>query len=165
MAKNPELQFNDLGNIDELINDVEQSTASRENEFFSEIDSLCDEIDIGIEKKVEEIKNWPKEKKRKEVLGTQDEFVLNLLSMDEDLNIRCLAVCSEHIPSNSVRRIIEKSNDYIRMLVANNHSSNITHDILDRIFELTKEPEVITALKNHPNLSLVTKYKIENQNT
>lgn len=165
MEINPEPKFDNFGCVDELINDVEQSTMLRENEFFSEIDSLCDEIDIGIKKKVEEIKNWSKEKKRKEVIGTQDEFILNLLSMDEDFNIRCLAICNKHIPSNSVRRIIEKSNDYIRMLVANNHSSNITHDILDRIFDLTKEPEVITALKNHPNLSPVTKYKIENQNT
>jgi len=59
----------------------------------------------------------------------------------------------------SLRRLVEGSNDYIKMIIANN--PNCPSDLLDRIAELTSEKEVLDAVKTHPNVSDVTKYKIE----
>lgn len=156
MSKNIESQFS---NIDALLNDVEQSTDGKK--LFADIDMICDEIDTGIESQKQEVENWSIEQKRKEAVDAKDGFVLNLLSMDEDFNIRTLSACNPNIENTSLRRLAESANDYIKMVIANN--PNVDHDILDRIAELTDEQEVLDAVKNNPNVSKVTRYKIENR--
>ena len=156
MPRNFESQFS---NIDALLNEVEQSTDGKK--LFSSIDDMCSEIDTGIEQRKTDIESWPKEQKRKEAVDTDDAFVLNLLTMDEDFNIRTLSACNPNVPNNSLRRLAESSNDYIRMVIANN--PNVASDILDRIAEVTDEQEVLDAVRSNPNVSKVTKYKIENR--
>lgn len=156
MSRNFESKFNQ---IDDLLNEVEQSTSSKK--LFAEIDDLCGEIDTNIETKKQEIMEWSIERKRKEAIDAEDPFVLNLLSMDENFNVRTLSACNPNTPINSLRRLAEGSNDYIRMIIANNPQSS--SDILDRISELSSEQEVLDAVKNNANSSTVTKYKIENR--
>jgi len=156
MTNNIESQ---LSNIDALLNDVEQSTDGKK--LFVDIDSMCDDIDAGINNRKQEVENWSIEQKRKEAVDTEDAFVLNLLSMDEDFNIRTLSACNPNIQNTSLKRLAESANDYIKMVIANN--PNVAHEILDRIAELTDEQEVLDAVKNNPNVSKVTKYKIENR--
>ena len=151
-----------FGNLDNLISEVDKSS-SELGINLSEIDDLCNEIDLGVETRKDEVEDWPKERKRKEAADSQDPFVLNILSMDDDFNVRTLSMCNQEVPTNSVKRLIEDSSDYIRMVVASNQSPNVTPDILDRIAELTDEPEVLEAVKNHPNTSPLTKHKIENR--
>ncbi|MAF25862.1 hypothetical protein CL634_09855 [bacterium] len=156
MSRNFESKFN---NIDALLSEVEQSTDGKK--IFADIDDICSEIDTGIERRKADIESWPKEQKRKEAVDSEDTFVLNLLSMDEDFNIRTLSACNPNIPNNSLKRLAESANDYIKMVIANN--LNVAHDILDRLAEVTDEQEVLDAVMSNPNVSKVTKYKIENK--
>ncbi|MFC1617669.1 hypothetical protein ACFL2B_00135 [Patescibacteria group bacterium] len=156
MPKNFESRF---GQIDQLLSEVEQSPDFKA--LFSSIDSMCDEIDQSVESRKDEVEGWPLERKRKEAVDSDDTFVLNLLSMDEELTIRTLSACNSNIPSASLRRLAEGATDYVRMVIANNPS--VSPDVLDRIAELSGEQEVLDAVKNNPNVSKVTKYKIENR--
>lgn len=146
-----------FGQIDALLNEVEQAT----NVDLGAIDSLCDEIDGALDARKTEVTEWPKDKKRQEAVELGDTYALNLLSMDEDFNVRILAMCNPDVPTNSMKRLVESGNDYTRLVIANNPSA--TSDILDRIAELTDEREVLNAVKLHPNASSVTKYRIENR--
>jgi hypothetical protein len=107
------------------------------------------------------VMEWPDERKRKEAMGSEDQFVLNLLSMDENFNVRTLSACNSNTPANSLRRLAEGANDYVKMVIANNPNSS--PDILDRIAELSGEQEVLDAVRGNGNVSAVTKYKIENR--
>ncbi len=156
MSKNFESQF---GNIDDLLNEVEQSTNGKK--LLAEIDDLCGEIDIGIETRKQEVGGWTLERKRREAVDSADTFVLNLLSMDENFNVRTLSACNPNTPANSLRRLAEGANDYVKMVIANN--PNLSPDILDRISELSGEQEVLNAVKSNGNISTVTKYKIGNR--
>lgn len=156
MPENFERKF---GHIDDLLGEVKESTSTER--LFAEIDDLCSEIDNALDLRKQEIAEWPAEQKRKEATDTTDAYVLNLLSMDENFNVRTLSACNPAMPENSLRRLIENTNDYIRMVVANN--PNCPSDILDRIAELSAEQEVLDAVKAHPNLSSVTRFKIENR--
>jgi hypothetical protein len=156
MGKNIESQ---LSQIDDLLNEVERSTSGKR--LFVEIDDLCGEIEAGFNGRKQEITEWPVEQKRKEAADSDDLFVLNLLSMDESLVIRTLSACNSNIPENSLRRLVEGANDYVRMVIANNPNS--TPDILDRIAELSSEQEVLDAVRGNKNVSAVTKFKIENR--
>ena len=156
MPENFESKFR---HIDNLLSEFEQSTGSER--LLAEIDDLCSEIDNGLEARKQEVMEWPVERKRKEAVNSQDSFVLNLLSMDENFNVRTLSACNPNTPVNSLRRLAELANDYIRMVIANNPNS--PSDLLDRIAELSGEQEVLNAVMVHPNTSSVTKYKIENR--
>jgi len=156
MPENFESKF---GHIDTLLSELEQSTGGER--LLAEIDDLCSEIDNGLEARKQEVMEWSVERKRKEAADSQDPFVLNLLSMDKNFNVRTLSACNPNTPVNSLRRLAEGANDYIRMVIANN--PNCPSDILDRISELSGEQEVLNAVKVHPNASPVTKYKIENR--
>lgn len=148
-----------FSHIDDLLSEVEASTSPER--LFAEIDDLCSEIDSALDSRKQEVVGWPVERKRKEATDSGDQYVLNLLSMDENFNVRTLSACNASIPSNSLRRLVETTNDYIRMVIANNPTS--PSDILDRIAELSGEQEVLDAVKAHPNVSTVTKFKIENR--
>lgn len=156
MPENFESKF---GHIDNLLSEVEQSTGGEH--LLAEIDDLCSEIDNGLEARKKEVTEWPVERKRKEAADSQDSFVLNLLSMDENFNVRTLSACNPNTPVNSLRRLAEGANDYVRMVIANNPNS--PSDILDRISELSGEQEVLDAVKVNQNASSVTRYKIENR--
>jgi len=156
MSENFESKF---GNIDDLLNEVEQSTNGKK--LLAEIDDLCGEIDVGIETRKQEVSRWPLERKRIEAVDSADAFVLNLLSMDENFNVRTLSACNPNTPANSLRRLAEGANDYVKMVIANNPNSS--PDILDRISELSGEQEVLDAVKSNGNISTVTKYKIGNR--
>lgn len=159
MPKVPESQ---LDHINEILAEIEQSTGAQPetSSLLADIDELCNEVDRGVEQRKKEVENWPLEKKRKEAVDSIDPFVLNLLTMDESLIARTLAACNSNTPVSSLRRLAENSNDYTRMIVA--HNPNVSAELLDRITDLTNEPEVIDAVKLHPNVSTITKYKIEN---
>jgi hypothetical protein len=156
MRENFESRF---GQIDDLLNEVEQSTSGKR--LLAEIDDLCSEIDNGLEGRKREISEWSVERKRKEAADASDPFVLNLLSMDENFNIRTLSACNPHTPEASLRRLAEGANDYVKMVIANN--PNCPADILDRISEMSGEQEVQDAVKGNSNVSTVTRYKIENR--
>jgi hypothetical protein len=81
--------------------------------------------------------------------------------MDENFNVRTLSACNPNTPANSLRRLAEGANDYVKMVIANNPNSS--SDILDRISELSGEQEVLEAVKGSSNVSAVTRYKIENR--
>ncbi len=146
-----------LNNIDSLLSDFE--SPKKHNEALSEIDSLCLEVDTGFKNRTKEITEMPVQVKRTEVVDSRDAHLLNTLSMDENFNVRSLSGCNPEMPIASLRRLVENSNDYIKMIVANN--PNTPSDLLDRIAELTSEKEVLDAVKIHSNVSAVTKYKIE----
>jgi hypothetical protein len=156
MPKNFESNF---GRIDKLLSEVEQTPDFEA--LFSDIDSICDEIDQGVEYRKGEVEGWPLERKRKEAVDSKDTFVLNLLSMDEEFTIRTLSACNPNTPSTSLRRLAEGATDYVRMVIANN--LQVAPEVLDRIAELSGEQEVLEAVKNNPNVSKVTRYKIENR--
>ena len=146
-----------LNNIDSLLSDFE--SPKKHSETLSQIDSLCLEVDTGFKNRTQEITGMPVQTKRIEVVDSRDAHLLNTLSMDENFNVRSLSGCNPEMPVASLRRLVENSNDYIKMIVANN--PNTPSDLLDRIAELTSEKEVLDAVKIHPNVSAVTKYKIE----
>jgi len=146
-----------LKNMDSLLGEFE--TPPVKNEVISNIDSLCNEINSGFENRTKQITEMFVEKKRSEVVDSNDSHLLNTLSMDENFNIRALSGCNLNMPTASLRRLVEGSNDYIKMIIANNPSC--PSDLLDRIAELTSEKEVLDAVKIHLNVSDVTKYKIE----
>jgi len=156
MRENFESKF---GQIDDLLNEVEQSTSGKR--LLAEIDDLCGEIDSGFDMRKNEVVEWSEERKRKEAMDSEDPFVLNLLSLDENFNVRTLSACNPKMPPNSLRRLAEGANDYVRMVIANNPNSS--PDILDRIAELSAEQEVLDAVKGNGNVSAVTKYKVENR--
>ena len=156
MRENFESKF---GQIDDLLKDVEQSTSGKK--LLAEIDDLCSEIDNGFDGRKQEITEWSVERKRKEATDASDPFVLNLLSMDENFNVRTLSACNPNTPEASLRRLAEGANDYVKMIIANN--PNCPSDILDRISEISGEQEVLDAVKGNTNVSTVTKYKIENR--
>jgi len=156
MKENFESRF---GQIDNLLNEVEQSTSGKK--LLAKIDDLCSEIDTGFDGRKLEITEWPVERKRKEAIDSVDQFVLNLLSMDENFNVRTLSACNPNMPEASLRRLAEGANDYVRMVIANNPQSS--SDVLDRIAEVSGEQEVLEAVKGNTNVSAVTKYKIENR--
>jgi len=149
--------LNTFGQINDLLNEVEQATQVD----LGEIDSLCDEIDGALDARKTEITEWPEDKKRKEAVDSGDPYAINQLSMDDNFNVRILAMCSPDAPVNSMKRLLEDGNDYTQLVIANNPSA--PSDILDRIAELTDEEEVLNVVKLHPNVSSVTKYKIENR--
>lgn len=145
-----------INNVDSLLFDFESATGERHQ--INEIDSMCQEIDASFQNRTQEITGMPVEKKRVDVLDSDDQHLLNLLSMDESFNVRVLSACNPKTPVASLRRLVEGSNDYVRMIVANNPSTPA--DLLDRIVELTSEKEVVDAVISHPNVSEVTKYKV-----
>lgn len=152
-------RFEKLGKIDDLLGDIERST--RGKKLLAEIDDLCSEIDSGLDNRKREVTEWPVERKRKEATDASDPYVLNLLSMDENFNIRILSACNPNTPEASLRRLAEGANDYVKMVIANN--PNCPSDILDRISETSGEQEVLAAVKGNGNISTVTRYKIENR--
>lgn len=152
-------RFEKLGKIDDLLGDIEQSTSGKK--LLAEIDDLCNEIDSGLDNRKREVTEWPIERKRKEATDANDPFVLNLLSMDENFNVRTLSACNPNTPEASLRRLAEGANDYVKMVIANN--PNCPLDILDRISEMSGEQEVLDAVKGNGNVSTVTRYKIENR--
>lgn len=160
MPKGVELQLN---HIDEILAEVEQSNGIQleSSSFLTDIDELCNEVNLGVEQRKSEVKCWPLERKRGEAANSADSFVLNLLTRDESFNARILAACNPNTPVSSLRRLAENSDDYTRMVVA--HNPNVSADLLDRITDLTSGPEVLEAVKSHPNVSAITKYKIENK--
>ncbi len=128
--------------------------------LFETIDSLCMEVHRGLAGRRREVKGWPIERKRAFAAGGDDPYVLNLLSMDGDFRVRTLALCNPETPEHAMRRVVgEGATDYILMVIANN--PNCPSDVLDRIVDLTREPEVLEAVKRHPNVLEVTKCKIE----
>ena len=155
MSENFESRF---GQIDDLLSDIEQSTSGKN--LLAEIDELCGEIDNGLELRKKEVTKWPVERKRKEATDANDPFILNLLSMDENFNVRILSACNPNMPEASLRRLAERASDYVKMVIANN--PNCPSDVLDRISETSREQEVLNAVKNNTNVSAVTRYKIEN---
>ncbi|MBI2459618.1 MAG: hypothetical protein HYV53_03645 [Parcubacteria group bacterium] len=148
-----------LVRIDDLLSEVEQSTSGKC--LLEEINNLCSEIDNGLENQKREVVGWPIERKRKEAVDSSASFVSNLLSMDESPIIRTLSACNLSTSEASLRRLAENDNDYIRIVIANN--PDVSSAILDRISELSREQEVLEAVKSNKNVSMVTKYKIENQ--
>lgn len=152
-------RFERIAKIDDLLGDIEQSTTGKK--LLAEIDDLCSEIDTGLDNRKQEVTEWPVERKRKEATDASDPFVLNLLSMDENFNIRTLSACNPNTPEASLRRLAEGANDYVKMVIANN--PNCPSDILDRISETSGEQEVLDAVKGNGNISTVTRYKIENR--
>jgi hypothetical protein len=160
--KNPESQF---GNIDKFISDVgethKKDLHALAERTLSTIDTLSAEIDQGLKGRKREVAEWSDDQKREFAADGNDPYVLNLLSMDENFNVRTLAFCNPNAPENSMRRALDEAPDYVRMVIANNPNS--PSDVLDRLAELTSEPEVLNAVKLHPNVSEVTKYKIENR--
>lgn len=156
MSENLESRF---GQIDDLLSDIEQSTSGKK--LLAEIDELCGEIDNGLESRKKEVTEWPVERKRKEATDANDPFTLNLLSMDENFNVRTLSACNPNMPEASLRRLAEGANDYVKMVIANN--PNCPPDILDRISETSGEQEVLDAVKINTHVSAVTRYKIENR--
>jgi len=156
MSNNFESQFSQ---IDDLLYEINESAGDKHP--LTGIDDLCSEIDSGLETQKEEISKWPDERKREEAMNSEDQFVLNLLSMDKNFNVRILSACNPKAPANSLRRLVENGDSYVRMVIANNPNSS--PDILDRIFELSNEQEVLNAVKYNGNISPVTKYKIENR--
>lgn len=152
-------RFEKLGKIDDLLGDIEQSTSGKK--LLAKIDDLCSEIDSGLDNRKREVTEWPMERKRKEATDASDPFVLNLLSMDENFNVRTLSACNPNTPEASLRRLAEGANDYVKMVIANN--PNCPSDILDRISEMSGEQEVLDAVKGNGNVSTVTRYKIENR--
>lgn len=157
MSKNFESQFDQ---IDDLLTEVEQSTSGKR--LLAEIDDLCGEIDNGLETRKGEVIKWPDERKRKEAMDSEDPFVLNLLSMDENFNVRTLSGCNPKTPANSLRRLAEGANDYVKMVIANN--PNCSADILDRLSELSTETGVLNVVAKHRNASPITCYKISSRN-
>lgn len=145
--------------VEDLLLDIEQA-AAEQNDLGS-VDALIAEIDVGFDERQHEIVGWPVERKRKEATDSSDEFVLNVLSMDSNFNVRTLTAVNAHLPEVALRKIAETGNDYQRMVVANNPSASA--ELLDRISDLSGEREVITAVLKHPNLSQITKFKIENR--
>lgn len=158
MKENFESQF---GDIDSLLDDIDQSTSDKQ--LLAEIDDLCNEIEDGLDARKNEIAAWPETQKRAEAMNSEDPFVLNLLSIDENFNIRTLSACNPKTPENSLRRLIEGASDYILMVIA--HNPNATTEVLDRITQLSGEKEVLDTVKQHPNVSMITEYKLENQIT
>lgn len=161
--KKPESQF---GNIDKLISDVEgahQKDVREAVKRLHAIDALSAEVDQGLEGRKREVSEWSVEQKRTFAADGDDPYVLNLLSMDENFNVRTLAFCNPNAPENSMRRALDEAPDYVRMVIANN--PNTPSDVLDRLVELTSKLEVLDAVKLHHNISEVTKYKIENKMT
>ena len=156
MAKNFESK---LGSIDDLLSDIEQSTDGKS--LLAEIDELCGEVDNSLEIRKNEITEWSVEQKRKEAVDSDDPFILNLLSMDENFNIRTLSASNSNPPEASLRRLAEGANDYVKMIIANN--PNCPPEILDRISETSGEQEVLDAVKGNSHTSAVTRYKIENR--
>lgn len=159
--KNPESQF---GNIDKLISDVEgahQKDVREAMERLDAIDVLSADVDQGLAGRKRKVAEWSDEKKREFAADGDDPYVLNLLSMDKNFIVRTLAFCNPNAPENSMRRALEEAPDYVRMVIANNPNS--PSDVLDRLAELTSDPEVLDAVKLNPNVSEVTKYKIENR--
>ncbi len=148
-----------IENIDDLLHEVEQSTSGKR--LLAEIDDLCGEVDAGLEKRKTEVIKWTDDRKRKEAVDSADPFILNLLSMDGNFNIRTLSACNPNTPVASLRRLAESANDYVKMVIANNPNSSA--DILDRVAELSGEKEVLDAVKINPSVSTVTKFKIENR--
>ena len=146
-----------LNNIDSLLSDF--APPDRHSELLNQIDSLCSEVDLGFKNRTTEITEMPVQAKRAEVIDSKDTHLLNVLSMDQNFNVRSLSACNPETPIVSLRRLVENSNDYIKLIVANNPST--PPDLLDRIVELSSENEVLHAVKVHPNVSAVTKYKIE----
>jgi hypothetical protein len=155
---NPESQSEE---IDKLIAEIED--LNMEEGEFSEIDALCSEIDQALQTKKREVANWPLERKRNFAANGTDPYVLGLLAMDENFNVRTLAFCNPNVPVNLMRWVLDKASDYLRVVIANN--PNCPSDVLDRLVELTNEPSVLDAVKVHPNVSEITKYKIENRMT
>lgn len=143
-------------NLDSLLKDFDTST--NPEKLFTAIDELCDVINQGFDRRKDEIIRWPVEVKRKEAVDSQDPFVLGLLAVDENLNVRSLAACNPDTPSPVLRRLIEASDDYMKLIIA--HNPSCPSDILDRITQLTAEPEVLLAVQLHPNTSALTKHKI-----
>jgi hypothetical protein len=151
-----ESQFNQ---IDDILNEFEQSI--NDKQLLAEIDELCNEIDNSLETRKDEIIKWSDERKRTEAMDSDDPFVLNLLSIDENFNVRTLSACNPKTPVNSLRRLVEDANDYIKMIIA--HNPNSSPDILDRITELSIEREVLVAVISNKNVSPITKFKIESR--
>lgn len=160
-------QFNiiaKIAKIDGLLGEVGESLrveSARGESLFAKIDQLCREIDIALETRIQEVKGWPVERKREEAVDSKDTFVLNLLSMDENFNVRILSACNPNTPANSLLRLAEGADDYVLMVIANNPAS--TPEILNRICDLSRQEEVLHAVIGHPNVSQVTKYRIENR--
>lgn len=145
--------------IDDLMQEVDFTVNSLG--LLSEAEDLCDEIDGSLDSRKQEVTTWPNDRKRSEATDSRDPYVLNLLSMDGDFNVRVLSICNPNAPVNSLRRLVETGDDYVRMIIANNPNSS--SDILDRIAELSGEQEVLDAVNINPNALEVTKYKIENR--
>lgn len=164
MSENLELRFGKqlLAEIDDLLTEIEAVTeVTSGKQLLAEIDELCHEIDNGLETRKVEVIKWPDELKRKEAMDSEDPFVLNLLSMDENFNVRTLSACNPNIPEASLRRLAAGANDYVKLVIANN--PNCPPDVLDMISETSIEQEVLNAVKIHPHVSAVTRYKIENR--
>lgn len=145
--------------VDDLLSDIDQAAAEQSD--TSSVDALMADIDVGFDERQREIVGWPDERKRKEAADSSDEFVLNVLSLDPNFNVRILTAVNACIPEVALRKIAETGNDYQRMVAANNPSAS--SELLDRIADLSGKQEVVAAVLKHPNLSQVTKFKLENR--
>lgn len=151
-----------FGDIDKIIAEVKDSSGGSPDEKgrFSNIDSLCADIDQGFEDKSRELSEWSHEQKRTFAIEGDDPFVLNLLTKDKNFNIRILAFSNPDIPEYSMSQALRGASEYVRLVIANNPRSSSS--ILDRIARETNEPEVLDAIRRHKNISRMTKLMIQN---
>lgn len=143
-------------------NDPELKKEKDQSEFIQNLNlanNLCSEIDEHFNESINQIEQWPDDKKRKEAINSIDELTLKTLSREPSPVIRALVCCNQHTPIEILKYIAEKSNDYYRLIIAHNPTCNI--DLLSRLAEITREEIVFQAIIAHPNTTPLIISKIE----
>ncbi len=149
-----------LEKIDTLTDGITQ--VENPERLFSDIDKISDEINSEIEKRKQEILDWPTKEKKAQALVSSDLLVLNLLSTTSDVEVKKKIAQNVNVPTGIMRRFLAEGEVMFIPLAIN---PNTPVEFLDKIAnEYTPDNDdglLESLISLHPNCNNVLRKKYE----
>ena len=144
----------------EYLSDIEAQVSPRQ--VLTDINGVLTDVEASLDSYNETVTGADEETKRQLAMSTVGAYNLNLLSQDENFNVRILALCNPAASPTVLDQAVDDSptDKYILMIVANNPSASLP--TLNKIFDFGgEELEIRTALLANPNTDDILRFKID----
>lgn len=145
----------------DYLGDIEAQISPRK--VLSNIDEILTGVESDLDRYNEKLSSSDEETKREMAMSAMEAYNLNLLSRDENFNVRTLALCNPAISPAILDQAVDDaatSDKYTLMIVANNPSA--TTATLNKIFDFGgDELEIRNAILANPNCDDVLRFKVD----
>jgi hypothetical protein len=145
----------------DYLGDIEAQISPRR--ALSDIDEILAGVESDLDSYNEMVSGSDEKTRREMAMSAMEAYNLNLLSQDENFNVRTLALCNPAVSPAILDQVADDaatSDKYTLMIVANNPSATIA--TLNKIFDFGgDELEICNAILANPNCDDVLRFKVE----